>query len=138
MVGSRVVEVYRTLDEPEPESAGVEVEVSLWVTGYTGDVMNTGTAETHRPDSCLAFLRNLALVAALTGRAALSAVTAFVLGRVRRNVFGIGLSGARTGIAVGLPGRPLTLFLLSPRCHNISNLDPSIKATAMPFAEAVL
>jgi hypothetical protein len=32
----------------------------------------------------------------------------------------------------------ITLFLLSFGCHNISSLDPSIKATAVPFAEALM
>ena len=105
-------EVYRALDEPEPEDTGVEVEIPLRVTGNTGDVMNTGRAEAHRPDSCLAFLRNLALVAARAGRPALTAAL------------------LRRGSS--------TLFLLSFGCHNISSLDPSIKATDMPFVEALM
>ena len=93
VIGRRVVEVYGTLDEPEPENAGVEVEIPLRVTGYASDMVNTGCTETHRPDSCLVFLRILALVGARTGRPALAR-----LGR-----------------------RSTTLFLLSLGCHNISD-----------------
>jgi len=138
VIGRGIVEVYRTFDQSKPENTGVEVEIPLWVTGDPGDVMDPGTAETHRPDSCLAFLGSLALVAARTGSATLTAVAALMLGRMRRDVLGIGLSGARTGIAVSLLRTWRTLFLLSSGCHYISNLDPSIKATAMPFAEAVM
>jgi hypothetical protein len=55
-------------------------------------VMNSGSAETHRPDSCLFLLRR----------------------------------------------GSTTLFLLSFGCHNISKLYPSIKATDIPFAEALM
>ncbi len=97
VVGGGIVEVYGALDESETKNAGVEVEIPLRVTGYTGDMMNTGSAEAHRPDSCLAFLRilwSLALVGARTGSAELSAVTALVLIGVGRNVFRVRPSGA--------------------------------------------
>jgi hypothetical protein len=88
-------------------------------------MVNTGCAETHRPDSCLAFLRNLALVSAGAGRPELTAVTTLVLIGMRRNVLGTWASGARTGIAIALlRRRSSTLFLLSFGCHNISDLDP--------------
>ncbi len=45
MIGCRIVEVYGALDEPEAKNAGVEVEIPLWITGYAGDVMNTGRAK---------------------------------------------------------------------------------------------
>jgi hypothetical protein len=109
VIGRGIVKVYRALDEPEAENAGVEVEIALGVTGYGGDVVDTGSAETHRADSCLAFLRDL------------------------------GLACVRTGVAVALLCKGFgTLFLLSSGCHNISNLDPFLKATAMPFAEALM
>jgi hypothetical protein len=139
VIGSGIVEVYRTLDEPEAKNARVEVEIPLRVTGYTGDMMNTGSPEAHRPDSCLSFLWGLALVGAGTGSAELTAVTTFVLIRMRWDIFRVGLPGAHTGIAVALLCRGLlTLFLLSSGCHNISNRYPSIKATDMPFAEALM
>jgi len=102
VVRRRIVEIHRALDEPQTKNAGVEVEIPLRVTGDTGDVMNTGSAEAHRPDSCLAILRT------------------------------------HTLIAVGLLRAFSTLFRLSSGCHNISNLYPSIKATDMPFAEALM
>jgi hypothetical protein len=139
MVSSRIVEIYGALYEPEPESAGVEVEIPLWVARDTGDVMNTGGAEAHRTDSCLAFLGTLALVGARAGRSAFTAVTAFVLVWMGRNVFRIRLTGTSTWIAVALfCRRSCTLFLLSLGWHNISNLYPSIEATDMPSAEALM
>jgi len=94
VIGGRVVEVYGTLDEPEPEDAGVEIEIPLGIARDTGDVVNTGSAEAHRVDSCLASFRGLR---------------------------GYG-----------------ALFPLSPVWHNISNSYPSIEATDMPFAEALM
>jgi hypothetical protein len=82
VIRSGIVEVYRTLDEPQAKNAGVEIEIPLRVTGYGGDMMNTGSPEAHRPDSCLSFLWSLALVGAGTRRAELAAVTTFVLIRV--------------------------------------------------------
>jgi hypothetical protein len=79
MVRGRIVEVYSSLDEPESESTSVEVEIPLRVARDTGDVMNTGGAEAHRTDSCLAFLRSFALIGARAWRAGFTAVTAFVL-----------------------------------------------------------
>jgi len=104
-----IIEVYRALDEPEAENAGVEVEIPLRVTGYGGDMMNSGTAEAHRPDSCLSFLGDLALVAARGEDAA---------ELLRRE--------------------PSILFMLSFGCHNTFTLYPSIKATDLPFAEALM
>ena len=139
VIGGGIVEVYRALDKPEAENAGVEIEIALRVTGYAGDMMDTGSAEAHRTDSCLAFLRDLSLVGAGAGRGALTAIAALVLIWVGRNVFGIGPSGTCAGIAVALFCRgSIILFLVSFGCHNISSLDPSIKATAMPFAEALM
>jgi hypothetical protein len=105
VIGGRVVEVYGTLDEPEAEDTAVEIEISLGIARDTGDVVNTGSAEAHRIDSCLAIAGDL------TGSGTLVAVALF------RRGFG-------------------TLFLLSSRCHNISNLYAPIEATDMPFAEA--
>jgi hypothetical protein len=100
-------------------------------------VMNTGAAEAHRIDSCLASFRDLALVCARTRRPPLSAVIALVLARMGWSVFGVGL--ARPGALVAaLFCRSGTLFPLSPGWHNISNLYPSIEATDMPFAEALM
>jgi len=100
VIGGRIVEVYRALDQPEAEGAGVEIQISLGVARNAGDVMNTGGPETHRPDSCLASLRRLAIALLLRGAS--------------------------------------TLFLFSGRCHVISNLYPSLEATDMPFAEALM
>lgn len=137
MIGGRVVEVYGTLDEPEAEDAGVEIEISLGIARDTGDVVNTGSAEAHRIDSCLASLRSLALFGARTGRPALAPISTFVLAGVRWNVFRVGSTGPGTLVAVALVCRGFgTLFLLSSGCHNISNLYPPIEATDMPFAEA--
>jgi hypothetical protein len=102
-------------------------------------VMNTGGPETHRPDSCLTSLWRLALIRAGTGRTTLTTVAALVLVWMRRNVLRIRLAGSRTGIAIALLLRGArTLFLFSGRCHVISNLYPSLEATDMPFAEALM
>jgi hypothetical protein len=79
VIGRGVVEVDRSLDEPQAKDSGVEVEIALRVAGDTGDMMNTGGPETHRPDSCLASFRRLALIRAGAGRAALTAVATLVL-----------------------------------------------------------
>jgi hypothetical protein len=121
VIGGRVVEVYGTLDEPETEDAGVEVEIPLGIARDTGDVVNTGSAEAHRIDSCLAILRDLALIGARTRRSLLTPVTALL------------------GVAVALLCRgSRTLFPLSSGWHNISNLYPPNEATDMPFAEALM
>jgi hypothetical protein len=102
-------------------------------------VVNTGSAEAHRIDSCLTTLGGLALVGARTGRPSLAPISAFVLAGVRWNVFRVGLTGPGTLVAVALFCRGFcTLFLLSSGCHNISNLYPPIEATDMPFAEALM
>ena len=42
-------------------------------------------------------------------------------------------------IAITLPDRRLRcLFLLLPGCHNFSNRYPSLEATDMPLAEALM
>jgi hypothetical protein len=110
VIGGRVVEVYRTLDEAETEDAGVEIEIPLGIARDTGDVVNTGSAEAHRTDSCLVSSGDLVLAGTRRGR---SSVVWLCRG-----------SG--------------TLFLLSFLWHNISNLDPSLEATDMPFAEALM
>src|SRR6202171_1702060 len=79
VIGGRVVEVYRTLDEPEPEDAGVEIEIPLGIARDTGDVMNTGSAEAHRIDSCLVSFRDLALIGARARGSELTPVAALVL-----------------------------------------------------------
>jgi hypothetical protein len=139
MIGGRVVEVYGTLYEPETEDAGIEIEISLGITRDTGDMVDTGSAEAHRTDSCLASLGDLALFGARAGRPSFAPISAFVLAGVRRNVFRVGLAGPGTLVAVTLFRRGFgTLFLLSSGCHNISNLYPPIEATDMPFAEALM
>jgi hypothetical protein len=40
VVGSRIVEVYGALHQPEPQEASVEVEVTLRITRDGGDVMD--------------------------------------------------------------------------------------------------
>ena len=107
MIGRRVVKVYGALDEPEAEDAGVEIEIPLRIARDTGDVVNTGGAEAHRTDSCLASFRDFVLIGPC----------------------------ARIAIALCCRGSG-TLFLLSPGWHNTSSSYPSIKATDMPFAEA--
>src|SRR5450759_4922928 len=47
MIGGRIVEVHGALDEPQPEDAGVEIEISLRIARDTGNVMNAGGPETH-------------------------------------------------------------------------------------------
>jgi hypothetical protein len=85
-------------------------------------VMNTGSAEAHRTDSCLLFFRDLSFVRAGAGRSTLTTVTAFVLVGMRRNIFWIRPPGTTPGIAVTLfRGGRATLFLLSPGWHNISD-----------------
>jgi hypothetical protein len=55
------------------------------------------------------------------------------------NIFGIRLTGPSARVAVALLCRGSgILFLLSPGWHNISNLYPSIEATDMPSAEALM
>jgi hypothetical protein len=110
VISGRVIEVYGTLDEAEAEDTGVEIEIPLGIARDTGDVVNTGSAEAHRIDSCLASLGDLALIGARTGGSAIA-------------LFCRGLA---------------TLFLLSSGWHNISNLYPSIEATDMPSAEALM
>jgi hypothetical protein len=139
VISGRVVEVYGTLDEPEAEDAGVEIEISLGIARDTGYVVNTGSAEAHRIDSCLASLRGLTLIGAGARGSPFTAVTTLVLVRVGRNVFGVWLAGPGARIAVALFSRgSRTLFLLSSGWHNISNRYPSIEATDMPFAEAMM
>src|ERR1700738_1420334 len=58
--GGRSVQVYGTLDEPEPQNTGVEIEIPLGIACDTGDVVNTGSAEAHRVDSCFASFRDMA------------------------------------------------------------------------------
>jgi hypothetical protein len=102
-------------------------------------MVNTGSAEAHRIDSCLGFLRDLALIGAGTRGSPLTPITALVLGRVGWDVFWVWLAGPRARIAVALVCRGFgTLFPLSSGWHNISNLYPSIEATDMPFAEALM
>src|SRR3954465_15838278 len=48
VVGRRIVEVYSSLDEPKTESSRIEVKIALGVAGDAGDVMDAGSAETHR------------------------------------------------------------------------------------------
>jgi len=139
VIGRRVVKVYGSLYEPEAEDSGVEIEISLGVTRDTGDVVNTGSAEAHRIDSCLASLRGLALIGARTGKPSLATITALVFAGVRWDVFGVWLAGPGARIAVALFHRGFcNLFLLSPGWHNISDRYPSIEATDMPFAEAMM
>jgi hypothetical protein len=139
MVRGRVVEIYGTLYEPEAEDAGIEIEISLGITRDTGDVVDTGSAEAHRTDSCLASLGDLALFGARAGRPSFAPISAFVLAGVRRDVFRVGLAGPGTLVVVALFRRGFgILFLLSSGCHNISNLYPPIEATDMPFAEALM
>jgi hypothetical protein len=102
-------------------------------------VVNTGSAEAHRIDSCLASFRGLALIAACTRRSPLAPITTLVLGGVRWDVFCVWPARPRALVAVALFRRGFaTLFLLSSGCHNISNRYPSIEATDMPFAEAMM
>src|SRR6202171_5959913 len=138
VVGGRVVEVYRTLDEAETEDTGVEIEIPLGIARDTGDVMNTGSAEAHRIDSCLASLRDLALIGARARGSPLTPIAALVLTWVGWNVFEVGLAGSCSRVAIALFCRGSgTLFLLSSGWHNISNSYASIEATDMPFAEAL-
>jgi hypothetical protein len=139
VIGGRVIEVYGTLDEPKAEDSGVEIEISLGIARDTGDVVNTGSAEAHRIDSCLASFRGLALIAAGTRGSPLPPITALVLDGVRWDVFGVWLARPGARIAVALLCRGFcTLFPLSSGWHNISNRHPSIEATDMPFAEAMM
>jgi hypothetical protein len=139
VVSGRVVEVDGTLDEPEAEDAGVEIKISLGIARDTGDVVNTGCAEAHRIDSCLATCRGFALIAAGTRGSPFPPIAALVFGGVRWDVFGVWLAGPGPRIAVTLFCRGFcTLFPLSSGWHNISNRHPSIEATDMPFAEAMM
>jgi hypothetical protein len=91
MIGCGIVEIHGPLYQAQPESAGVEIEISLWVTGDSGYVMNPGRAKRHQAtlerSSCnlealspeLALFRLLAFFGAGLGGAELTAVTAFVL-----------------------------------------------------------
>jgi hypothetical protein len=102
-------------------------------------MVNTGCAKAHRIDSCLATWRGFALIAAGTRGSPFPPITTLVLGGVRWDVFGVWLAGPSPRIAVTLFCRGFcTLFPLSSGWHNISNRYPSIEATDMPFAEAMM
>jgi hypothetical protein len=107
--------------------------------------MNTSGAEAHSAEGSSGFFGSLALVGAGSGSSAFATITAFVLFGVGRNVLRVGLTGPGSLVSVALfnrvfplLGRILTLFLLSGGCHNISSSYPSIEATDMPFAEALM
>jgi hypothetical protein len=139
VIGCRIVKVYGALDEPEAEDAGVEIEIPLGIARDTGDVVNTGSAEAHRTDSCLASFRDFALIGACTRGSPFIPVAAFVLAGVGRDVFLVWVTGPCAQIAIALFRRGSgNLFLLSPGWHNTSSGYPSIKATDMPFAEALM
>jgi hypothetical protein len=81
----------------------------------------------------------LALIGAGARLTLLAAVSAFVLIGMRWNIFWIWPAGSRPVIDFAVVGRAfLSLFLLLPGCHNISTSYPSIEATDMPFAEAMM
>jgi hypothetical protein len=53
MIGSGIIEVYRSLNQPEAKHARVEVKISLRVTGDGGDMMNAADgsfAQVHQPE----------------------------------------------------------------------------------------
>jgi hypothetical protein len=58
VIGGRIVEVYSPLDEPQPQNAGVEVEISLRIARDTGDVVNAGGLESHCTDNWYPVGRN--------------------------------------------------------------------------------
>jgi integral membrane sensor domain MASE1 len=81
----------------------------------------------------------LALIGAGAGPAVLATVSALVLVGVRRNVFGIGPTGSRSAIDLAVIGRAfLILILLFFGRHDFSTSYPSMEATDMPFAEAMM
>jgi hypothetical protein len=81
----------------------------------------------------------LALVSAGARLAALATVPAFMLFGMRGNIFGIWATGSRPVIDLAIVGwRFACLFLLLSGCHNISTSFPSIEATDMPFAGALM
>jgi hypothetical protein len=41
MIAPRVIEVHRELNQAKPENAGVEIEVTLRVTSYGGNMMDS-------------------------------------------------------------------------------------------------
>jgi hypothetical protein len=47
MIGGWVVEVYRQLNQPQPEDARIEIDVGLRIAGDSGHVMNTRNAVVH-------------------------------------------------------------------------------------------
>jgi hypothetical protein len=47
VISGGVVEVDRALDQSQAENTGVEIEISLRVACYAGDVMYAGSPETH-------------------------------------------------------------------------------------------
>jgi hypothetical protein len=100
MVGSWIVEIDCTLDESQSKRTGVEIEVPLRIAGDAGYVVDAGGAEAHGGGSCLFVAWLVSLVGARARRPALAAITAFVFGWVRWNVFGIWLPGTATVIRV--------------------------------------
>jgi hypothetical protein len=102
MVGSWVVEIDCAFDQSQSEGTSVEIEVPLRIAGDAGYVVDTGAAEAHGGDSCL-FVAGLVLLVGAGARGpAFAAITAFVFGWVRWNVFGIWLPGTATVIGVPL------------------------------------
>jgi hypothetical protein len=47
VVGSGIVEVDRSLYQSKAESSRIEIKIALGIAGDAGDVMDTGSAETH-------------------------------------------------------------------------------------------
>jgi len=112
--------------------------------------MYAGGPETHRASDLdifgarerwtrLASFLRLALVGAGAGLTLLATVSAFVLFGMRRNIFGIWPTGSSSVIDFAIVGRAfLSLFLLLIGCHFYLHFVPVVKATDMPFAEAMM
>jgi hypothetical protein len=111
--------------------------------------MDTSGLETHRTlvleifrkagEICLAPFLRLALVSAGAGLALSAAVSALVFVGMGRNVFRIRSTRSRSLVDLAVIGWAfLSLFALLSGCHNISTSYPSIEATDMPFAEAMM
>ena len=56
VIGRWIVEVHRQLDKAQPEDAGVEIDVGLWIARDCGHVMNTRNAV---PQSVCSFVKTL-------------------------------------------------------------------------------
>src|SRR6266404_1927088 len=47
MISARIIEIDRALDQPQPKQSDVKIQVALWITGDSGNVMKSGDFLVH-------------------------------------------------------------------------------------------